>query len=98
VIAPGLGCDRAPVALGLAGESSPGCAGARRCDSGPGYAGARRYAGPLVVLWIRLKSVAAPEYALLNTGESITRGNSGNGVLPTLKRKNVGDKNIDITV
>jgi hypothetical protein len=27
--------------------------------------------------------VADPEYALLNTGASITRGNSGNGVLPT---------------
>jgi hypothetical protein len=34
-------------------------------------------------LWIRLTSVAVPEYARLNTGESITRGNSGNGALLT---------------
>jgi hypothetical protein len=27
--------------------------------------------------------VAGPEYARLNTGVSITRGNSGNGALPT---------------
>jgi hypothetical protein len=27
--------------------------------------------------------VAAPEYAQLNTGVSITRANSGNGALPT---------------
>jgi hypothetical protein len=27
--------------------------------------------------------VADPEYARLNTGVSITRGNSGNGALPT---------------
>jgi hypothetical protein len=28
--------------------------------------------------------VAGPEFARLNTGVSITRGNSGNGALPTL--------------
>jgi hypothetical protein len=32
-------------------------------------------------LWIRLKSVAVPEFARLNTGGNITRGNRGNGVL-----------------
>src|SRR5215831_7945603 len=31
---------------GLAGESSPGCTGVRRCDSGSGCAGARCYADP----------------------------------------------------
>ena len=34
------------------------------------------------------------EYARLNTGGSITRGNSGNGALPTLDGKNVGNKKI----
>jgi len=42
--------------------------------------------------------MAGAGYARLNTGESITRGNSGNGALLTLKRKNVGDKNIDIII
>jgi hypothetical protein len=45
-------------------------------------------------LWIRLKSVAGGEYARLNTGGSITRGNSGNGALPTLNGKKAGNKNI----
>jgi len=36
-----------------------------------------------LILWIRLKSVAGPEYARLNTGVRITRGNSANGVLLT---------------
>jgi hypothetical protein len=38
-------------------------------------------------LWIRLKSVAVPEFARLNTGGSITRGNSGNGVLLTRENR-----------
>jgi hypothetical protein len=38
--------------------------------------------------------VAGTEYGRLNTGGSITRGNNGNGVLPTLTGKNVGNKNI----
>ena len=46
------------------------------------------------ILWIRLKSVAGAEYARLNTGGSIIRGNSGNGALPTLNGKNGGNKNI----
>jgi hypothetical protein len=41
-----------------------------------------------------LKSVVGAEYARLNTGGSITRGNSGNGALPTLDGKNVGNKKI----
>jgi hypothetical protein len=36
-----------------------------------------------LILWIRLKGVVGPEYAPLITGASITRGNSGNGALPT---------------
>ncbi len=48
----------------------------------------------LLVLWIRLKGVVGAEYARLNTGGSITRGNSGNGALPTLDGKNVRNKNI----
>jgi hypothetical protein len=35
------------------------------------------------VLRARQKSVAGHEYARPNTGASITRGNSGNGALPT---------------
>jgi len=38
--------------------------------------------------------VAAAEYARLNTGGSITPGNSENGALLTLNGKNVGNKNI----
>jgi len=38
--------------------------------------------------------VAGAEYARLNTGGSIIRGNSGNGALPTLNGKNVGNKNV----
>jgi len=38
--------------------------------------------------------VAGPEYARLNTGGSIIRGNSGNGALPILNGKNVGNKNV----
>ena len=34
------------------------------------------------------------QYARLNTGGSIIRGNSGNGALPTLNGKNVGNKNV----
>jgi hypothetical protein len=38
----------------------------------------------LLILWIRLRrSVAGAEYARLNTGARITRGNSGNGALLT---------------
>jgi len=48
----------------------------------------------ILILWIRPKKVAGTEYARLNTGGSITRGNSGNGALPTLDGKNVGNKNI----
>ena len=50
---------------------------------------------PLVlILWKRLKGVAGAEYARLNTGGSIIRGNSGNGALPILSGKNVGNKNV----
>jgi hypothetical protein len=48
----------------------------------------------ILTLWRRLKSVVGAEYARLNTGGSITRGNSGNGALPTLDGKNVGNKKI----
>ena len=48
----------------------------------------------VLILWIRLKGVAGAEYARLNTGGSIIRGNSGNGALPTLNGKNVGNKNV----
>jgi hypothetical protein len=48
----------------------------------------------ILILWIRSKSVAGAEYARLNTGGSITRGNSGNGALPTLNGKKVRNKNI----
>jgi hypothetical protein len=48
----------------------------------------------VLILWTRLKSVAGAEYARLNTGGSITRGNSGNGALPTLNGENVGNKDI----
>jgi hypothetical protein len=48
----------------------------------------------VLILWIRLKGVVGPEYARLNTGGSIIRGNSGNGALPTLNGKNVGNKNV----
>ena len=41
-----------------------------------------------MILW------AGAEYARLNTGGSITRGNSGNGALLTLTGKNVGNENI----
>ena len=36
--------------------------------------------------------MADPEYAPLNTGVSITRGNSGNGALPTPDQKQNGKK------
>jgi len=36
--------------------------------------------------------VAGLEYARLNTGVSITRGNSGNGALPTPDQKQNGKK------
>jgi hypothetical protein len=36
--------------------------------------------------------VADPEYARLNTGVSITRGNSGNGALPTRGSEQDGKK------
>jgi hypothetical protein len=51
----------------------------------------------ILILWVRLKSVTrvvGTEYARLNTGGSIMRGNSGNGVLPTLNGEKIGDKNI----
>jgi hypothetical protein len=35
-----------------------------------------------LILRVRQKSVAGHEYAPLHTGASITRANSGNGVLP----------------
>ena len=35
------------------------------------------------ILWQRVKSVAGLEYARPTTGVNITRGNSGNGALPT---------------
>ena len=35
------------------------------------------------ILCLGVKSVAGPEYARPTTGVSITRGNSGNGALPT---------------
>jgi hypothetical protein len=35
--------------------------------------------------------VADPEYARLNTGVSITRGNSGNGALPTRGSEEAGN-------
>jgi len=44
------------------------------------------------ILWIGLKSVADPEYAPLNTGVSITRGNSVNGVPPIRDSKQGEDK------
>jgi hypothetical protein len=37
----------------------------------------------LIVLWARKRNVAGDEYARLNTGANITRGNSENGALPT---------------
>jgi hypothetical protein len=48
----------------------------------------------ILILWIRvrLKGVAGPEYARLNTGASITRGNSGNGALPTRDSEQSEDK------
>jgi hypothetical protein len=48
----------------------------------------------VLILWIRLKGVAGPEYARLHTGGSITGGNSGNGVLPALNGEKVGNKNV----
>ena len=36
--------------------------------------------------------MVGPEYARLNTGVSITRGNSGNGALPTRGREEVENK------
>ena len=36
--------------------------------------------------------MADPEYARLNTGVSITRGNSGNGALPTRGSEQAGNK------
>jgi hypothetical protein len=36
--------------------------------------------------------VADPEYARLNTGVSITRGNSGNGALPTRGSEEAGNR------
>jgi hypothetical protein len=47
------------------------------------------------ILWLRLKNVVGPEYAPLNTGVSITRGNSGNGALPT--RESEGGEDEDDT-
>jgi hypothetical protein len=35
--------------------------------------------------------VAGPEFARLNTGVSITRGNSGNGALPTRGSEEAGN-------
>jgi hypothetical protein len=35
--------------------------------------------------------VVGPEYARLNTGVSITRGNSGNGALPTRGSEEAGN-------
>jgi hypothetical protein len=50
---------------------------------------------PLVlILWIRLKGVAGPEYARLNTGGIITPGSSGNGAPLTLNGENVGNKDV----
>jgi len=40
-----------------------------------------------LILWKRLKSVAGDEFARLNTGVRITRGNSGNGVLLTRENR-----------
>jgi hypothetical protein len=37
----------------------------------------------ILILRLRQESVAGQEYARLHTGASITRANSGNGVLPT---------------
>jgi hypothetical protein len=45
------------------------------------------------ILWLRLKSVVGPEYAPPNTGASITRGNSANGVLPTRESEGGEDEN-----
>jgi hypothetical protein len=59
-----------------------------------GYAKNQITRSLVLVLWIRLKSVAGAEYARLNTGGSIIRGNSGNGALPTLNGENVGNKDI----
>ena len=44
---------------------------------------ATRSASLILILWVRLKSVAAAEFARLNTGARITRGNSENGALLT---------------
>ena len=51
--------------------------------------------GWLFDLWLRLKGVAGPEYARLNTGASITRENRGNGAL--LTRESGGGKAEDVT-
>jgi hypothetical protein len=37
----------------------------------------------ILILWVSLKGVVGPGYAPLITGVSTTRGNSGNGALPT---------------
>jgi hypothetical protein len=37
----------------------------------------------LIALWARKRNVAGDEYARLNTGANITRGNSEHGALPT---------------
>ena len=35
------------------------------------------------ILWLGVNGVVGPEYARPTTGVSITRGNNGNGALPT---------------
>jgi hypothetical protein len=46
----------------------------------------------LIVLWARKRNVAGDEYARLNTGANITRGNSENGALPTREPKKLESK------
>src|SRR5262249_21131979 len=41
----------------------------------------------VLILWIRLKGVAGPEYARLNTGGRIISGKNGEGALPPPKSK-----------
>jgi hypothetical protein len=48
----------------------------------------------ILILRVRSKSVVGHGCAQPNTGASITRANSGNGVLRTLNGKNVGNKNV----
>jgi len=52
-----------------------------------------RVVGCFWILWIGVKSAVGPEYAPLNTGASITRGNSGNGALPTRESGHGEDEN-----